>query len=94
MLTQLKEILTTAVRVTGRSGESILRFSQCVSQGVALRLLVSAPFPPREMAPNFGLARVPPSLLSFLPLSQWFLILTAWMGIAWGDLKITDAQRF
>lgn len=82
MLTQLKEILTTAVRVTGRSGESILRFSQCVSQGVALALLVTAPFPPGEMAPNFGLAPLLPSLLSFLPLSQWFLILTAWMGIA------------
>lgn len=80
MLTQLKEILTTAVRVTGWSGESILRFSRCVSQGVALACL--APLPPREMAPNFGLAPLPPSLLSFLPLSQWSLILTAWIGIA------------
>lgn len=72
-LTQLKEILTTAARVTGRFGERITGFSRRVSWGVALGLLASAPFPHRERGPSFGLTlppTIPPSLPPFLSSSK------------------------
>lgn len=59
-LTQLKEILTAAARVTGRYDKRLIGFSQCVSRGVAPGLACFSSLPSQEKDSQFW--PCPPSL--------------------------------